>query len=113
MIESYEFGSMTVAGQIHHDDVTIIENRVIGNWWRREGHTLHADDIADILDAPIEILVVGTGAYGNMTVTSEVTEAASRRGIELVLAPTREAVATFNSFRAQGKRVAGAFHLTC
>jgi hypothetical protein len=113
VIDSYEFGSMTVMGEIHHRDLKIIEDRVIGNWWREEAHALHAEDIADILDAAVKVLVVGTGASGNMEVTPEVTEAASRRGIELVRVPTREAVGTFNNLHAQGKRVAGAFHLTC
>ena len=113
MIETYDFGSMTVMGQTHHNDLKIIENEVIGNWWRRQGHVLHAEDIADILDAPVDVLVVGTGAYGNMELTPEVARAVSKRGIELIPIPTGEAVARFNSLRAQGKRVAGAFHLTC
>ncbi len=114
MIDAYEFGSMTVMGEVHHRDLKIIEDRVIGNWWREEAHGLHAEDIADILDAAaVKVLVVGTGAYGNMEVTPEVTEAASRRGIELVCVHTREAVGTFNNLHAQGKPVAGAFHLTC
>ncbi|NIO05270.1 MAG: hypothetical protein GTN74_11865 [Proteobacteria bacterium] len=113
MIESYDFGNMRVFGETHHDDLKIIENKVIGNWWRRQGHILHTEDIADILEAPVEILVVGTGEYGNVKVPSEVAEAVSQRGIEFIATPTREAVSTFNNLRAQGKRVAGAFHLTC
>jgi len=100
-------------GQIHHNDLKIIQNQVIGDWRRRRGHILYTEDVADILDSPAEILVVGTGVYGNMEVTPEVTEAVSRRAIELVSLPTREAVATFNSLHTQGKQVAGAFHLTC
>ncbi len=113
MIESYEFGCMEVEGRTHHDDLKIIENRLVGNWWRRRGHTLNPEDIRDILEASVEILVVGTGEYGNMTVTREVSEALSKRGIELISAPTGVAVSKFNDLHAQGKRVAGAFHLTC
>jgi len=113
MIESYDFGYMRVNGETHSDDLKIVENRVIGNWWRRQGHILHAEDISEILEPPVDILVIGTGEYGNMRVTPEVIEAVSQRGIELISAPTKEAVSTFNNLRAQGKRVAGAFHLTC
>ncbi len=113
MIESYDFGQMRVNGETHADDLKIIGDRIIGNWWRRQGHILHTEDIADILDASVEILVIGTGEYGNVKVTAEVSEAASQRGIELISAPTKEAVSTFNNLKAQGKRVAGAFHLTC
>jgi hypothetical protein len=88
MIESYSFGSMTITGQSHQNDLKIIDDKIVGNWWRREGHALYAQDIDDILYASVETL-------------------------SLVAVPTKEAVSIFNSLHAQGKRVAGAFHLTC
>jgi hypothetical protein len=113
MIESYSFGSMTVTGQSHRNDLKIIDDKIIGNWWRNEGHALYAQDIDDILYASVETLVVGTGAYGGMKVTEEAAQAIEGQGISLVAVPTKEAVSIFNSLHAQGKRVAGAFHLTC
>jgi hypothetical protein len=113
MIESYSFGSMTITGQLHRNDVKIIENKIVGNWWRREGHALYSQDIDDILYASVETLVVGTGAYGGMKVTEEAEEAIEAQGINLVAVPTKEAVSIFNSLHGQGKRVSGAFHLTC
>lgn len=113
MIESYSFGSMTITGQSHRNDLKIIDDKIVGNWWRREGHALYAQDIDDILYASVETLVVGTGAYGGMRVTEEAAQAIEGQGINLVAVPTKEAVSIFNSLHAQGKRVAGAFHLTC
>jgi len=113
MIESYSFGSMTVMGENHRNDLKIIENQIIANWWRREGHALYAEDIDDILYSAVEMLVVGTGAYGSMRVTEEAAKALEGLGIKLVAVSTKEAVSIFNSLHAQGKRVAGAFHLTC
>jgi hypothetical protein len=113
MIESYSFGSMTVMGEKHRNDLKVINDGIIANWWRREGHVLSTEDIADILYANIEILVVGTGAYGGMKVTEEAGKALEGRAIKLLAVPTKEAVSVFNSLRAKGKRVAGAFHLTC
>jgi len=113
MIESYSFGSMKAMGQHYRNDLKIIDNKIISNWWRREGHTLYAEDIADILYADIEVLVVGTGAYSGMKVTQEAEKAIKNQGINLVVASTKEAVSIFNKLHAQGKRVAGAFHLTC
>ena len=113
MIESYSFGSMTVMGENHRNDLKIIENQIIANWWRREGHALYAEDIDDILYASVETLVVGTGAYGSMRVTDEAKKAMEGRGIKFVAVPTKEAVTIFNTLHGQGKRVAGAFHLTC
>lgn len=113
MIESYSFGNMTVTGQTHQNDLKIIEDKIIGNWWRREGHALYPQDIDDILYASVETLVVGTGAYGGMKVTEEAALAIEGQGINLVAVPTKEAVSIFNNLHAQDKRVAGAFHLTC
>jgi hypothetical protein len=113
MIESYSFGSMTITGQSHRNDLKIIDDKIVGNWWRREGHALYAQDIDDILYASVETLVVGTGAYGGMKVTEEAAQAIEGQGINLVAVPTKEAVSIFNSLHAQGKKVAGAFHLTC
>jgi hypothetical protein len=113
MIEDYGFGNMTVMGKSHRNDLKIIDSEIVGNWWRREGHALYAEDIDDILYSAAEVLVVGTGAYGNMQVTDEAAKAIKGRGIELVAIPTKEAVTIFNTLHGQGKKVAGAFHLTC
>ena len=113
MIESYSFGSMKITGQSHRNDLKIIDDKIVGNWWRREGHALYAQDIDDILYASVETLVVGTGAYGGMKVTEEAAQAIEGQGISLVAVPTKEAVSIFNNLHAQGKKVAGAFHLTC
>ena len=113
MIESYSFGSMKVMGESHRNDLKIIDNKIVGNWWRREGHALYAQDIDDIVYSTAETLVVGTGAYGSMRITEDAETTLEGRGIKLVAAPTKEAVSIFNDLHSQGIRVAGAFHLTC
>jgi hypothetical protein len=113
MIETYSFGSMTVMRKKYRNDLKIIGSQIVGDWWRREGHALYPEDIDDILYSAVEILVVGTGAYGSMKVTEEAAKAIGGRGIKLVAVPTKEAVSLFNNLHNEGKRVAGAFHLTC
>jgi hypothetical protein len=113
MIDSYHFGAMTVKGTTHRNDLKIIGDQVIGDWWRIEGHALHEADIADILAASVEILVVGTGDSGRMQMSRGAAQALERRGIQVLALPTGQAVGVFNALRGQGKRVAGAFHLTC
>jgi len=113
MIDSYHFGAMTINGKTHRADLKIIGDQIIGDWWRLEGHALQEPDIADILVAPVEVLVVGTGDSGRMEVTRPAARAVERQGIQLLALPTAQAVGVFNALRTQGKRVAGAFHLTC
>ncbi|MBW1981469.1 MAG: Mth938-like domain-containing protein [Deltaproteobacteria bacterium] len=113
MIDSYSFGRMIVKGETHNHDLKIIGNQTIGNWWRQRGHALLPQDIADILDSQVDIIVIGMGEPGHMQVTDEAARAIAARGMEFIALPTREAVARFNSLKAAGKKVAGAFHLTC
>ena len=80
MIDTYRFGSMRVLGQTHHNDLKIIRKQVIGDWWRLRGHVLSTEDIAEILESSVEILVVGTGAYGGLEISPGVSRATSRRG---------------------------------
>ncbi|HYR02765.1 MAG TPA: MTH938/NDUFAF3 family protein, partial [Syntrophobacteria bacterium] len=105
--------AMSVKGQTHRNDLKIIGDQVIGDWWRIEGHAVHEADIADILAAPVDVLVVGTGDAGRMQITPAAGRALERQGIQVLALPTGQAVGAFNALRSQGKRVAGAFHLTC
>ncbi|RUM89104.1 MAG: hypothetical protein DSZ24_02080 [Thermodesulfatator sp.] len=113
MIESYRFGEMVVSGRAYRKDLKIIEGRVVPNWWRKEGHLLQPEDLEEVWAARPEILVVGTGASGVMRVDPRVREKAQSLGIQLEAYPTARAAERFNELFSQGRRVAGAFHLTC
>ena len=113
VIEDYSFGRIVIDGKTYTSDVKIIGEKIVPNWWRREGHHLYPEDIEDILASGCEVLVVGTGAYGVMKVDPKVKEACAGRGIRLEASKTAQAVKRFNELAAQGAKVAGAFHLTC
>jgi hypothetical protein len=49
-LEDYSFGRLTVDGQEHTRDLIVLPDRVVGNWWRREGHALAMEDLDDVLD---------------------------------------------------------------
>ena len=115
LIEFYDFGTMIVNGKRYTSDLIVFPEKVLSGWWRREGHQLCLADLKEVLShtpAP-EVLVVGTGYSGLVRVLPEVEEALKKRGIKLIAQPTGEAYKTFNEFLKAGKRVVGAFHLTC
>ncbi len=113
-IDEYASGMyMKVDGEVHRNDLKIIDGRVKGDWWRKEGHRLDTADIEDVLSAKPDALVIGTGYAGNMRVPEDTREALSARHIRTVAQNTRDAVETFNQMKEQGENVAGAFHLTC
>jgi hypothetical protein len=114
MIDQYTTGShMTVDGTTYHQDLKIIRDEVKRNWWRREGHRLDIDDIQDILSAEPEVLVIGTGYAGNLRIPGSVRQSIEDHHIKFISATTADATKTFNRLVAEGKDVAGAFHLTC
>jgi hypothetical protein len=104
---------MKVNGQTHRNDLKIIDGKVKGDWWRKQGHRLDSADIEDVLAAGPDTLVVGTGYAGNMRVPEETRSVLSGHDIRIVAQNTRDAVETFNQLKDQGENVAGAFHLTC
>ena len=113
-IDDYVAGRhMIVGGEKYVHDLKIIGHSVKGNWWRREGHRLSADDIKDILSASPDFLVVGTGYAGGMRIPDDLRRQLESKHIRIISGPTAEAVQTFNRMRTEGKNVAGAFHLTC
>ena len=114
MIDNYTTGShMTIAGKKYHQDLKIIRGQVSGNWWRIQGHSLHADDITDILSARPGVLVIGTGYAGQMRIPDSVRSVIEGHEIRIIAAKTAEATQTFNKLYSEGQDVAGAFHLTC
>ena len=114
MIDKYESGHLIcIDGRDYHHDVKIIDGRVKGDWWRREGHRLDSRDITDILEMHPEVLVIGTGYAEQMRVPESTREAIASHGIQMKVEKTDRAVRTFNHLLKEGRVVAGAFHLTC
>jgi hypothetical protein len=112
-IGAYEFGHSKVDGQMYTCDIILLPTGVKSNWWREERHTLKPSDLAPVLDAASRTLVVGQGAHECMPVPDETLAYLREVGIEVLYAPTAEAVAIYNERCQQDEAVAGAFHLTC
>lgn len=112
-IDSYSFGKMSVDGREFREDVILLEERIIDHWWRDQGHYLKIKDFKDYLEPAPEILVIGNGAYGVMKVPEDTVSAIENRGIECRVLKTGAAVLEYNKLCNEGKKVYGAFHLTC
>ncbi len=111
-IQDYQFGRMVVGEEQHTRDLILLPDRVVANWWRKEGHRLDVEDLQAVLGAAPEVLVVGTGAYGLMQIPEGTRRAVEAVGIELRAARTGQAWQMYNDLRER-RRTAGAFHLTC
>ena len=113
MIDSIEFGKITIKGHAYTTDVRILtDGRVLDGWWRKHGHRLTLHDLEDLLADQPEVIVVGTGVYGRMLPESGLEDTIRGMGIELFIAPNDEAVRHFN-LQLASRQAAGCFHLTC
>jgi hypothetical protein len=112
-ITAYEFGKIQIEGKTYSSDVIITPDRVHASWWRKEGHRLLIEDLDSVIDVKSEVLVVGTGYYGRMSIPDETRLCLQTRGIRLVDSPTDIAVKKFNSLLEDETHAAAALHLTC
>jgi hypothetical protein len=110
-VERYEFGRVVVDGQEEQRDLIILPDRVVRNWWRREGHALVLEDLDDVLDDLPERLVIGTGASGRMRPDQDTVQRLKARGVTVESLPTGQAVRRYGEL--QPARTAAALHLTC
>lgn len=111
-IDSYRFGKIVIDGQVYTKDVILLPDRVVGGWWRKEGHTLYLSDLKEILAVNPSLLIVGQGAQSRMRVSGEVEEALKDVGITLISLPTGKACEEYNQQSAE-TIIAAALHLTC
>lgn len=112
MINSYDFGRIVIDGTVFTTDVIIFPDRVEDNWWRRDGHVLHVEDVELVVEQKPEVLIVGTGKYGVMKVSPQTREYIESKGVELIVEQTEQACEIYNRI-SQAKKVVAALHLTC
>lgn len=111
-IESYDFGEIVVDGETYTADVIITPAGVKPDWWRKEGHSLRPEDLEGILGPDIEVVIIGCGASGILTVPEDTRRWLEEQGVRLVALPTREACERYNEMAGSGRVIAG-LHLTC
>jgi len=112
-IESYRFGEIIINGKTYTQDLIIFPERIRTNWWRKEGHKLHLEDLTEVLEYKPEILIVGTGYDGLMKVPRELIETLEKKGIKVIVKKTKDACNEFNKYIKEKRKVVAAFHLTC
>jgi len=112
-IDSYAFGHIVIKGKSYTSDVIIYDDRVDASWWRREGHLLQWPDITDIVKAKPDILIIGSGYSGIMSVPQELVDRIASLGIDVIVEKTTKAVELFNSLQRKKSHVIAAFHITC
>jgi hypothetical protein len=110
-LEQYSFGRLNVDGQEHTRDLIVLPDRVVSDWWRRDGHSLVIEDLGEVLDELPARLVLGVGAYGRLRPDAAAIAELERRGVRVECLPTDAAVRRYGEL--DERRTAAALHLTC
>lgn len=110
-LESYSFGRLTVDGSEQTRDLIVLPDRVVTDWWRRDGHSLAIEDFEDVLDSLPERLILGIGAHGRLHPDPDVIAELERRGTAVECLRTDEAIRRYGEL--DERRTAAALHLTC
>ncbi len=116
-IESTTFGAITIDGKTYEHDVVV---RLSGEVVKRKkklskklygtSHMLSEDEARFIFQKGCDRLVIGSGQIGNVRLSPEAEAYFEKKGCEVLLKPTPEAIRVFN--RSRAKRI-GLFHVTC
>jgi hypothetical protein len=111
----FTFGEIEIDGVTHEHDVVIdrgqLRKRKKGpSKALRAGYGHTPLSAAEELPWDCRRLVVGSGADGALPILPEVTEEAARRGVELVVVPTVEAI---ELLRVDPPGTNAILHVTC
>lgn len=116
-INSTEFGSITINGTTYLHDILI---RLSGEVAKRKkklskkyygtSHIISCDEAKFIYEKGCNTLVLGTGQYGNVTLSQEAADFFEHHDCRVILQPTPVAIETYN--KSKDKTI-GLFHVTC
>ena len=113
--EKFSFGSMQIDGRVYDFDLVIdrgeirMRKKKASRRYRDAyGHT--PVSVEEDIPWRCRRLIVGTGAEGRLPVMPEVEKDAQRRKVELVVLPTKDAIAILNR---GDLRTSAVVHVTC
>jgi hypothetical protein len=111
-IESFSFGNITIEGNTYTSDVVVYPDRVESNWVREEEHRPQIREFADIVKSEPDILIIGTGYAGVLSIPDQIRNYLTSKGIDVRVEKTKQAIEMFNDLREREKVVA-VLHITC
>lgn len=116
-IESTEFGSITINGKTYDHDVIICLSGEIKKRHKKlskekygTSHIISKAEAEDVFEKGCDQLIVGSGQAGNVRLSPEASEYFEKKGCQVILQPTPEAIQSFNESR---EKKVGLMHVTC
>jgi hypothetical protein len=109
-ITKVDFGEIVIGSKSFYSDVTIDAMGHVEH--KAKSRIVDASGIAPLMKGGPECIVIGTGMDGSVGIEPEVEQILEDKGIKLFCDRTPNAADIFNGLAADGRKVAGIFHLT-
>ena len=116
-IDKTEFGSITIDGKTFEHDVVIglsggvrKRRKKLSKAEYGTSHILSKAEAKDVFEDGCELLVIGAGQDGRLSLSPEAEAYFEKKSCRVVTKPTPDAVAEFNA--ARGRKI-GLMHVTC
>ncbi len=113
LINSIEFGSITVDSKIYSHDVVVSWDGKIKEAKTFVRHVFGRDEFEELIKKNPEVIVVGTGDPGFLRVSGEIGMLCKQKNIELIEITSKRAIEKFNENIKKGKKVIAFIHVTC
>jgi len=116
-IDSTTFGYITIQGTTYEKDIIIRLNGEIKKRKKKlskaiygTSHKLSKEEAKHVYEKGAKKLIIGSGQQGVLTLTDEAVDYFQKKGCNIEIAPTPEAIQNWN--RQKGQFI-GLFHITC
>lgn len=117
IIDSTDFGSITIAGTKYRHDVLIRldgkvkkRNKKLSKAIYGTSHVISLDEARYIYEDGAEQLIIGAGQFGKVNLSEDADSFFKDKRLPVNLMPTPTAIRAWNSTKAA---VIGLFHVTC
>jgi len=111
MIDDFAHGAIVVDGCHYDSDVMILADGTVRTWQPQDGEVLLATHAKAVVKAKPEVLVIGTGTVGSLSLHPKARERLEKAGIEVLAYRTDKACETYRQLRNQ-RRLAALLHIT-
>ncbi|MBI4173679.1 MAG: hypothetical protein HY519_03075 [Candidatus Aenigmarchaeota archaeon] len=107
-VNGVKHGELVVDGKSYYSDAIV--------WWdgtvemADKFHVVGVDAMARLLSKSPEIIVIGLGINGSVTVEESATELAERKKVSFYAEQSAKAAELFNAFMAAGKKAVALIH---
>lgn len=104
MIQEFKYGMFKIDDKRFYDDIKLLGSRV--KLWECKERHITMKDLEDLLEINPQLLIIGQGPGGLITVADDIKDILRMRKIPLKIDKSQNACDLYNQALRDGKRVA-------